>query len=78
MFTLALGVTQSPTMFAKFFNTVPMSQKLAAWGTAGAIFGAWTYYENRNNGKLLSSVELEQRNKRIGGDKLKKNKSTNQ
>jgi hypothetical protein len=55
----------------KFYNTVPLPQKIGAWVVAGAVFGAWTWFEQRDNGKVLSPSEVHHRNKKIAGTRLK-------
>ena len=49
----------------KFFNTVSLPQKVAAWGVAGAVFGTWTWFEQRDNGKILTAAEVHERNMKI-------------
>ena len=56
----------------KVFNTIPSKQKLAAWATAGAVFGVWQYFDRKDEGKVLTRVQIDQQNKSIAGtDKLK-------
>ena len=56
----------------KVFNTIPSKQKLAAWATAGAVFGAWQYFDGKDEGKVLTQIQIDQQNKSIAGtDKLK-------
>ena len=55
----------------KMFNTVPLNQKIAAWGTAGVVFGAWQWYESKDDGQEITRLEQQQINKSIAG-KLKK------
>ena len=55
-------------MSGKIFNTLRTSkEKLAAWGAAGAVFGAWTWFDQRDDGKILTAEELKSRNQKISG-----------
>ena len=58
----------------KFFNTVSLPQKIAAWGVAGAVFGAWTWFEQRDNGKILTAAEVHERNMKIKQEQKSSNK----
>ena len=52
------------------FNNLPPRQRLAAWATAGAVFGLWTWWDQREDGTVLRHDEIMRENQnRLGSDK---------
>ena len=62
------------------FNNLPKnSQKLAAWAAAGAVFGLWTWWDQREDGTVLRQDEIMRQNQaRIGRDKSLRTPRSNQ
>ena len=61
---------------SKFFQTLPRSSRLAAWGVAGGIFLAWQYYETkRDNSLQVDAQEIAQHNAK-SKEKTYTNKNT--
>jgi len=41
------------------FNNLPKnSQRLAAWAAAGAVFGLWTWWDQREDGTVMRQDEV--------------------
>ena len=58
-----INTTLLPMSGMKMFNNLTRPQSLAAWAAAGAAFGVLYWFENRDNGKVLSAEELRQQNR---------------
>ena len=56
------------------FNNLPPMQRLAAWGVAGVAFGLWTYWDKKDDGKIIGQHEIMQQNRErlAPGHKLKR------
>ena len=49
------------------FNNLPAKQRLAAWAAAGAVFGLWTGWDQREDGTVLRQDEIMRQNRdRLG------------
>ena len=50
-----------------FKSNLPLPQRLAAWGAAGLVFGAWMYFDKSDDGQVLTSADIAARNRDITG-----------
>ena len=49
------------------FNNLPAKQRLAAWAAAGAVFGLWTWWDQREDGTVLRQDEITRQNREMLG-----------